>query len=343
MSRRTFGRSPSFPKASSSESPVPSPLDPPIPPALVREIARGNCVAFVGAGFSAAAKVPSWTKLLQRMASEGGDAAVKRHVLGLLRKGSSHALDEAAQALEDALGRGQFLRSLASTLGAPQPTGAMERRLRWLGGIPFRLILTTNFDGLLHGPVAARDTYRDALRVPPERWWDARHTVTGEGALVIKLHGDLLHPTRGTPGVVITRRDYRRRLYQDAAYVEFLRAIMATTTVLYLGFSFTDAYLNELRSEVLALLAQGRDSAPVAYALVNDAPSKTRTHYRRHEGIELLSYDSNDGTDFSSFDGWLEALHGSTNSLLRFGQHLENRRLLWVDPHPENTRRYSDS
>ena len=35
-----------------------------------------------------------------------------------------------------------------------------------------------------------------------------------------------------------------------------------------MGFSFEDAYLNELRSEVLALLGQGNESAPVAYEVL---------------------------------------------------------------------------
>ena len=82
--------------------------------------------------------------------------------------------------------------------------------------------------------------------------------------------------------IVLTRRDYRRHLYGDPAYTTFLRTIVATTTVLYMGFSFEDAYLNELRSEVLALLGQGNESAPVAYAIVNDVPPDTQSHFRKH-------------------------------------------------------------
>lgn len=306
-----------------------------LPASLVEETLAGNCVAFVGAGFSAAARLPGWKQLLLEIADAAPlEAALAEHVRVRIAHGSSHALDEAAQLLEDALGREGFVAELRQRLARPPAAAAMERRLRWLRGIPFRLVLTTNFDGVLEGPVAGHGTYRRALR-PGLRWWKPE-LASGAGAPVVKLHGDLAVADDPSAEIVLTRRDYRRRLYHDAAYATFLRAVLSTTTVLYLGFSFEDAYLNELRSEVLALLGQRHDSAPVAYAIVNDAPAATREHFRRHEGIELLPYDSHGGTDFSGFDGWLAALYEATNPLLRFGRHLAERRILWVDPHPEN-------
>ena len=91
-----------------------------------------------------------------------------------------------------------------------------------------------------------------------------------------------------------------------------------------------------MRSEILALLDQGDDSTPVAYAIVNDVPLDTQKHFRKHEGIEILSYDTQGGKDFSGFDDYLGAIHEATNPLVRFGRLLEKRRILWVDPHPEN-------
>mgnify|MGYP002388440496 CR=1 FL=1 len=86
------------------------------------------------------------------------------------------------------------------------------------------------------------------------------------GPPVVKLHGDLLAEP---PDVVLTRRDYRQRLYGSPAYTTFLKSLFATSTVLYLGFSFTDAYLNELRSEILALVDYRTGDRPLAYAVVN--------------------------------------------------------------------------
>ena len=301
-----------------------------IPDALISEIHEGNCVAFVGAGFSAAV-IPPWGKLLNELAARSAAAPdVANHVGSLVQKGSAHAFDEAAQVLEDHLGRVTFLDQLASLL-TQQDESPMAERLSWLRGVPFRSILTTNFDPLLPGSTPGPDAYRRVLRPDSYRWWESRYWGTTKGAVTLKLHGDV-----AKRDIVLTRRDYRRHLYGDPAYTTFLRTVVATTTVLYMGFSFEDAYLNELRSEVLALLGQGKVSAPVAYAIVNDVPPDTQSHFRKHEGIQILSYDTQGGKDFSGFDRYLEGIYEETNPLIRFGRLLSTSRLLWIDPHPSN-------
>ena len=307
-----------------------------VPGSLVEAIDRGSCVAFVGAGFSAAAELPAWGTLLGRLAEAGAlPPDVQDHVRARTARATAHAYDEAAQLLQDHLGRETFVALLEEELSVDRLTSAMARRLRWLRGIPFRTILTTNFDELLPGTVPAPETYRETLRLERGPWWARDYWEGGTGAFTLKLHGDLASPAVADQ-LVITRRDYRRRLYQDPSYRTFLRAVLATNTVLYMGFSFEDAYLNELRSEVLALVGQRTGSAPVAYAIANDVPDETRRHFRLHEGIELLPYDSLGGADHSGFDTWLGAIYEATNPLLRFGRRLEGRNLLWVDPHPQN-------
>ena len=87
---------------------------------------------------------------------------------------------------------------------------------------------------------------------------------------VVKLHGDIdLITERSDPEVVLTRTDYRKLLFEDSRYSNFLRALLATRTILFLGFSFSDGYLNLLRSEILALLRHDPQE-PMAYAVLND-------------------------------------------------------------------------
>jgi hypothetical protein len=147
------------------------------------------------------------------------------------------------------------------------------------------------------------------------------------GATVVKLHGD----AATSSDVVFTQRDYRRRLYSSPAYSTFLRSIMSTTTVLYLGFSFGDAYLNELRSEILALLDHRGGDDPVGYAVVADATPAEIRYSRDHEGIETLPFETGGG-DYSGFDRYLEALYLNTNPRLLLGKLLAGKRIVWVDP-----------
>ncbi|HLT36165.1 MAG TPA: SIR2 family protein [Enhygromyxa sp.] len=308
---------------------------------LSEEIVAGNCVAFVGAGFSAAARLPAWTELLRELAGEVGES-LRRAIEGALdRDTGADGRYLAAQLLEDGLGRARLVERLRERLVVPReqlgPT--MVRRLQILRRIPFRAILTTNFDNMLAGEVASRDTYVAALRPQRHRWWERHFWVDHEGPPVLEIHGDL-SLADAEQQLVLTRRDYRRRLYQDPGYQTFLRTVLSTRTVLYLGFSFTDAYLNELRSEILHLLDFRHGSFPVAYAVVADSPLEVREFYRHHEGIELLDFRIGEhpdgGRDFSGFDRWLEAIYEASSPRPRFARMLAGRRVLWLDPHPEN-------
>ena len=95
-----------------------------VPDHLIDEILRGNCVrmrarrmctllyawtkvAFVGAGFSAAAKLPGWAKLLRGCVERAKDKLpddLFKFLLGKIQEGSGEAFDFVAQLLEDELG-----------------------------------------------------------------------------------------------------------------------------------------------------------------------------------------------------------------------------------------------
>jgi hypothetical protein len=103
--------------------------------------------------------------------------------------------------------------------------------------------------------------------------------------------------------------------------MSFLRCVLAQKTVLYLGFSFGDAYLNELRSEVLAMFGNARGSAPIAYAVLNDVAQAARDQLARTEGVEAISFNSKPPADYAGFDVILNDLHERTNPSLRLGRH----------------------
>jgi len=237
----------------------------------------------------------------------------------------------------------------------------IEGRRSALREMPVRAILTTNFDAFLgrtrakDPPVPRRtgaddgavlpstpDTFAEVLRGPhpwfARRPWE-RHDEPR--APVVKLHGD----ANGNPDLaplVFARRDYRRLLHESPHHTNFLRAMFATHTVLFLGVSFTDAYLNELRSEVLSLIgrkAGGADDQPWGYAIVSDKTPAWRRYLRDHEGIEPLAYESK-GSDHSGFDGWLQAIAAASSTVGRLRSVLASRtvrKIVWVDPkHDQN-------
>lgn len=96
--------------------------EPCIPSGLVAEIRGGRCVAFVGAGFTGAAGLPSWSSLLREVADKPEvGARLRAYVTGRLEEGTAHAFDEIAQVLRDALGHAALTAHLvARDVGVPR-------------------------------------------------------------------------------------------------------------------------------------------------------------------------------------------------------------------------------
>lgn len=301
-----------------------------IPKGLIEAIRAGRCIAFVGSGFSGAAGFPTWTSLLEELASRPEADSIRPQLQERIKDKTAHAFDEVAQALEDVLGRETLVEHLQAKMAYIEPQPEMEHRRNLLKNIPFRAVLTTNYDRMLKGDIPGPAVFRNLLHTVRTPWIDTLFVTSRDKKArpLLKLHGDLDKPE----SIVLTRRDYRKLLYENAHYLNFLRAYLLGYTVLYLGFSFTDAYLNELRSEILTRIDQREGREPIAYAVVNDVSDLSRQHYRRHEGIEILTYDTDGGKVFSGFNEIMQAIHDATNPVMRYQALLEGRHILWVDP-----------
>ena len=207
----------------------------------------------------------------------------------------------------------------------------LERRRELLLQIPFKAILTTNFDPALErtpGPLGP-ELYGKVLREERGRWWSAPGHEH-QRPPVIKLHGDANGLDDDLP-IVLGRADYRRLVYADRNYANFIRSVFAEYTVLFLGVSFTDAYLNELRSEVLNLVYPRGSRTPWGYAILNAPTPLFRSFLREDEGIETLPT-----TDHAQFEDWLEGIAARTSVEGRLATLLAGRRVVWVDMNPRN-------
>lgn len=313
---------------------------PHIPDGLIREIEEGRCVAFVGAGFAAPA-VPGWKDLLTALLEKEPkpDSQRREWVEALLKADwpASRDLEAAAQVLQDHHGEAFHARLAQVVLSEYEAEKIADRR-RWLDGIPFDAVLTTNFDPSMDGLLPGSEAYATILRSDVQPWMD-RVELDAPTQLVrtpiMQLHGRTSSPD----GVVFTTQDYRRLVHTTPGYTTFLRAVFATRTVLFLGVSFTDAYLNELRSEILSVLGSKGDR-PIAYAVLEDVSEVQAQHMREHDGIEVLPYEvlpeAPDVNRWVGFDRYLKELHRRTSPQAILGRAIEGRRILWVDKNPEN-------
>jgi len=305
------------------------------PEALIAKIRRGQCVAFVGSGFSAPV-VGTWAALLRGLADDLEVAEVQA-LLESSKHPGNDLLEAAAQMLRDPDEERFYeaLRGRVANLRGHPEFDRVSQRLTWLMGVPFSLVLTTNFDGVIEGQLPTKAAYSEFLRGEAKAgWWHYElwtRMATGKG--VIKLHGDVTKKKAEDSRLVFTRRDYRARLHEDPAYRNFLRAVFARSTVLYLGFSFTDAYVNELRSETLSLLGhEGRADEKVAYAVMSDVEPGWERYMEAHEGVGVVSYSTEEDPTHASFDAFLRDVYERTNGERVLGSLLSGKRILWMDP-----------
>jgi hypothetical protein len=315
-----------------------------LPDGLIEAIRNGSCVAFIGSGFCVPQGLPQWKALLEKVVGNPVSDDLRYVMQNVLGKATLGHRDywEAAQRIEESLGRRELLARMRSELRVDEPLRpAMDARIETFAKIPFHSVITTNFDSVIPGStVGDKQTLAELLRsTRPE--YDERAVMQfveggrnqALGAPVVKIHGDV----RTGSGVVFTLQDYRTLLHGTAQYASYLRAIFASKTMLFLGCSLTDEYLNEIRSEVICMLGvTPQDFAsgvrkPFAYAIMNDWSNDKCNYYLRNEGIHILNFDTKNGSDWSGFDLYLQALECATNPLRR----LSRLRILWCHRHSQ--------
>jgi tetratricopeptide (TPR) repeat protein len=256
-----------------------------IPHSLEQILAEGKVVPFVGAGVSMSVLgratgrplFPSWRELLERAAARLEGERDKRKasragvIRGLLGLGEAGDYLEAAKHAREGLGASWY-GFLKTQLNPPRESADDQslETARAVWELGSRLVITTNFDRVLHWAcprpedlsywnIEAPAEQIGALRLPAQRpvVWHLHGFIDKATDIILTPGGyDLLYPTRdGAEG------KYR-------AALAALRAYLITHTFLFVGFSLDDAHLVRQLAEAHEIF----EGAPGPhYALVHAA------------------------------------------------------------------------
>ncbi len=239
-----------------------------IPQELLGDIRRGECLPVIGAGFSRDAllppgcSMPLWDDLGRVVAEK----------LGRTCGTPVEALSEYCQKC----GKFELIRILRERLhirtAKPGPVHSA------FASLPFRQVLTTNFDFLIEkGYESCGKSY---LPVVDE---DLLPFGLPDGETrVIKMHGDLHHPSN----LVITEDDYDRffNLHHEMAMT--VLNLMVAHTLVFIGYSASDPDFRQMWGMVKNHF--GELHRP-AYAIVVDPPSGAADIYQRRGVTRILS------------------------------------------------------
>jgi hypothetical protein len=255
------------------------------PHSLVRHVAAGRCVVFVGAGLSAWAGLPTWATLLKRMVAtlrdEGHPSPRLVELDGMLDQGK---LLEVAEYCRDQLGRSQYAQFLTNELRHQPSDDPMPHQLIVQSG--FSAAITTNYDKLLENayfrgwgispPVV---THEDIDRL-------AQLLFTGE-FFILKAHGDLDRPG----SAVFTSSDYRDLIHANPAYDAVMSSMLITKAVLFIGYSLSDPDFRLLMDRQFVTFG---DATPIRYALMREGGVVEQELLWRSRNVRVLQYGQHD-------------------------------------------------
>jgi len=229
-----------------------------IPKDLVESILKKECILFVASGLSSKAirsngkPLPSWTGFLKELLDW---AELKRvpfnsdpkEILEMIDKGS-HLM--AAEELQELINHNEFTDFLNAVFRERniKPTIAHQN----LTKIPFRAILTTNYDNLIEGAFA----YSNQGQIPKKFTKNdlSLHSspLRSKDFFIFKMHGDIDR----SDTIVLGSRSYNNLVYKSPEYLSFLETLFTTHTVLFIGFGGSDPDLDYLLDRLSTIFSR---------------------------------------------------------------------------------------
>ena len=254
-----------------------------------------DLILFAGSGLSAQASTdhgehpPLWKGLLDGMIHWCEDHGVldEDRVGDLLDFVAKGYLIEAGQELQDVFDDPSKLMQCLGEIILCKNQARIREAHRLIAQIPFRAIITTNYDKFIEGAFWAENGlplqkyYQRTLSGVLEMFWQRK-------PFILKLHGDLNDPT----SIVLGYRAYERLLYADNAYRFCLETIFATSSVLFMGFGGSDPDLDGIVSRVAAF--DGRRRCHWMLVPAGTFPSLKAKRLLKDKGINLVQYEKDE-------------------------------------------------
>lgn len=238
------------------------------PKPLLDDLVNGRWLPVVGAGMSRnavlpkGAEMPLWGDLGKAFEADLSDFSATSPV-------------DAISAYEHEFGRARLVDRLSELLHVKDAKpGAAHRAFC---SIKFDLVCTTNFDFLLEKQYGLTPRYVSPV-VDEEQL-----SLNGvrDGTLLLKLHGDLHHPSR----LVVTEEDYDAFLTNYPLIATFLANLLITKTAVLIGFSLDDPDFRQVWQVVNQRLGKTRRQA---YAIAVGAQKTDVARFARR-GVTLIN------------------------------------------------------
>jgi len=218
-----------------------------LPPPLLEAAKEKRLIPFVGAGFSRVFDLPTWSELIDQVASDTGfDPEIARLYGDFLQLAEYLILKDG--------GISKLRSKLDKTFNSDKIDVATSKAHLLLPELKAPKIYTTNWDNLIERAFDHKgEKYNKIVRTH-----DLKTTDT-KSSSIIKLHGDF---GSSDDTLVFSESHYFERLSFESPLDILLRADMLGNTLLFVGYSLSDINIRYMWFKLQKLFAQQRPTSP---------------------------------------------------------------------------------
>lgn len=250
-------------------------------------INSGDVWVFVGAGASADAGLPIWSKLVERIVNKLGSAERKTLLEDwrYLNAVSDGNFPRVFSQLERTISRDGLERRLADELEIVRlPKDILRMIAQW----PVRGYITSNYDSLVQTALKEIGQWKGWIEVGNET--GEVNKLSGNAKHVVwHIHGALNKNPR-SHHLIITERDYDELYLESSSLSRQLISLLTMSRVLFVGFGFQDPELLRL----FRLVKKYSNPARPAYAFIggrdHELDERHRLEYFNEYNVDVIPY-----------------------------------------------------
>ena len=271
-----------------------------------------NLVPFVGAGLSIPFQIPDWAGIIKDCTEEFRinradrgfisqvvECDLKRYDYWSAIDNVKKYLDRTDEDIQEYI-RNRILKVSASI------DEKTDNNYIDLNQEKISLVFTTNYDHLISKFIKSElqainlvDLNENIQNIMQQR----------DNVRIFHLHGNISQPH----SIVISSKKYKE-LYQQDNYIKFMELFGGTKTFLFLGFSFSDIYIQHV-------IRKNKKYFQAKHYIIMDSPTDEMVIKLKNEyNIETISYDSSNSSHVEEIRKILQRIFVSKNNSQVFEQ-----------------------
>ena len=193
---------------------------------LAKELEKEKLIIFVGAGVSKNSGLPNWNELIKEYAKELGNKK---------ENFKSDEILKIPQKYFEKFGEIKYYEILNKIFSGKYEPNSIHEVLKKMN---LNYIVTTNYDNLIETKINSYVVSEDT---------DLPHYNTN--TMVIKMHGDIVKKN-----VVLKKSDYKNYETNFPLISTYLKGLFTTNTILFIGYSFNDASVQQIMKWIRNIL-----------------------------------------------------------------------------------------